>query len=90
MTYCANFHKWVMDTMSPVERKEVKQKSLKALESLGHKDLKLDEYESAFTLPCSLAPFHNAVVPGQIASEVIHPDDIDVRFTGECIRCYPT
>ncbi|KAI0365320.1 ATPase [Pilatotrama ljubarskyi] len=55
--------RWVMDNMSPVERKEVKQKSLKALESLGHKDLKLDEYES------------------QIASEVIHPDDIDVRFT---------
>ncbi|KAI0823984.1 ATPase [Trametes gibbosa] len=55
--------RWVMDSVSPVERKEVKQKSLKALESLGHKDLKLDEYES------------------QIASEVIHPDDINVRFT---------
>ncbi|KAH9850182.1 ATPase [Lenzites betulinus] len=55
--------RWVMDSMSPVERKEVKQKSLKALESLGHKDLKLDEYES------------------QIASEVIHPDEINVRFT---------
>ncbi|PCH40420.1 ATPase [Wolfiporia cocos MD-104 SS10] len=45
------------------ERKEVKAKSLKALEKLGHKDLQLDEYEK------------------QIASEVIHPDDIDVRFT---------
>ncbi|KAI8986135.1 ATPase [Trametes punicea] len=55
--------RWVMDTMSPVERKQVKQKSLKALESLGHKDLTLDEYET------------------QIASEIIHPDDIDVRFT---------
>ncbi|KAI0629775.1 ATPase [Trametes polyzona] len=55
--------RWVMDSMSPVERKEVKKQSLKALESLGHKDLKLDEYES------------------QIASEIIHPDDIDVRFT---------
>ncbi|CDO72197.1 hypothetical protein BN946_scf184970.g49 [Trametes cinnabarina] len=55
--------RWVMDTMSPHERKEVKQKSLKALESLGHRDLKLDEYEA------------------QIASEVIHPDDIDVRFS---------
>ena len=43
-----------MDSMSPVERKEVKQKSLKALESLGHKDLKLDEYESEF--PCVLPP----------------------------------
>lgn len=38
---------WAIDTLSPVERKEVKQKSLKALESLGHKDLSLDEYESA-------------------------------------------
>ncbi|RPD56615.1 AAA-domain-containing protein [Lentinus tigrinus ALCF2SS1-7] len=55
--------RWVMDSMSPVERKEVKQKSLKALENLGHRDLKLDEYES------------------QIASEIIHPDDIDVRFS---------
>ncbi|TBU23045.1 AAA-domain-containing protein [Dichomitus squalens] len=55
--------RWVMDSLSPVERKEIKQKSLKALESLGHKDLKLDEYES------------------QIASEVIHPDDIDIRFS---------
>ncbi|KAH9932734.1 ATPase [Epithele typhae] len=55
--------RWVLDSVaSPVEKKEVKQKSLEALESLGHKDLKLDEYES------------------QIASEVIHPDDIDVRF----------
>ncbi|KAI0354810.1 ATPase [Trametes cingulata] len=55
--------RWVMDTMSPVEHKPVKEKSLKALESLGHKDLTLDEYES------------------QIASEVIHPDEIDVRFS---------
>ncbi|KAI0770644.1 AAA-domain-containing protein [Fomes fomentarius] len=55
--------RWAIDTLSPVERKEVKQKSLKALESLGHKDLKLDEYES------------------QIASEIIHPDDIEVGFS---------
>lgn len=39
-----------MDSLSPVERKEVKQKSLKALENLGHKDLQLDEYESASSL----------------------------------------
>ena len=31
----------------PGEKKEVKAKSLKALEKLGHRDLKLDEYESA-------------------------------------------
>ncbi|KAH9948246.1 AAA-domain-containing protein [Amylocystis lapponica] len=55
--------RWVMDTMGPGEKKEVKAKSLKALEKLGHRDLKLDEYER------------------QIASEVIHPDDIEVRFS---------
>lgn len=32
----------------PGEKKEVKAKSLKALEKLGHKNLTLDEYESAF------------------------------------------
>ncbi|TFY63816.1 hypothetical protein EVJ58_g3022 [Rhodofomes roseus] len=52
-----------MDGTMSGERKEVKAKSLKALEKLGHRDLKLDEYEK------------------QIASEVIHPDDIDVRFS---------
>ncbi|KAI0917620.1 hypothetical protein AcW1_007216 [Taiwanofungus camphoratus] len=55
--------RWIVDSMVPGERKEVKAKSLKALEKLGHRDLKLDEYEK------------------QIASEVIHPDDIDVRFS---------
>ncbi|KAI0076709.1 ATPase [Panus rudis PR-1116 ss-1] len=51
--------RWVL---MPGEKKEVKAKSLKALEKLGHKNLKLDEYER------------------QIASEIIHPDDIDVGF----------
>ncbi|KAH9922957.1 ATPase [Fomitopsis serialis] len=55
--------RWVMDGTISGDRKEVKAKSLKALEKLGHRDLKLDEYEK------------------QIASEVIHPDDIDVRFS---------
>ena len=32
--------------MNPVEKKEVKTKSLKALEKLGHTNLELDEYES--------------------------------------------
>ncbi|CAL1713684.1 unnamed protein product [Somion occarium] len=52
--------RWVM--MPGGEKKEVKTKSLKALEKLGHRNLKLDEYER------------------QIASEVIHPDDIEVGF----------
>jgi len=55
--------RWVMDGMVSGEKKEVKAKSLKALERLGHRDLKLDEYEK------------------QIASEVIHPDDIEVQFS---------
>lgn len=52
--------RWVL---MPTEKKEVKTKSLKALEKLGHKDLRLDEYER------------------QIASEIIHPDDIHVGFS---------
>lgn len=40
--------------MVPGERKEVKAKSLKALEKLGHRDLKLDEYESEHIQPFSL------------------------------------
>ncbi|EKM49807.1 uncharacterized protein PHACADRAFT_167153 [Phanerochaete carnosa HHB-10118-sp] len=55
--------RWVMQSMNPVEKKEVKEKSLKALERLGHKSLTLDDYER------------------QIASEIIHPDDIDVHFS---------
>ncbi|GBE85139.1 Protein MSP1 [Sparassis crispa] len=55
--------RWVMDGFMPGEKKEVNAKSLKALEKMGHVDLKLDEYEK------------------QIASEVIHPDDIDVQFS---------
>ena len=37
------------------DKKEVKAKSLKALEKLGHKNLTLDEYES--TSGISLSPF---------------------------------
>ncbi|KIP02717.1 hypothetical protein PHLGIDRAFT_95701 [Phlebiopsis gigantea 11061_1 CR5-6] len=55
--------KWVMHSMNPTDKKEVKAKSLKALEKLGHHGLAMDEYES------------------QIASEIIHPDDIDVTFS---------
>ena len=36
-----------MDGTITGEKKEVKAKSLKALEKLGQRDLKLDEYESA-------------------------------------------
>lgn len=54
--------RWVMASMNPTEKKNVKAKSLKALEKLGHQDLEMDEYER------------------QIASEIIHPDDIEVTF----------
>ncbi|EKM48652.1 uncharacterized protein PHACADRAFT_214714 [Phanerochaete carnosa HHB-10118-sp] len=60
--------RWVVQSMNPVEKKEVKEKSLKALERLGHKSLALDDYER------------------QIASEIIHPDDIDVHFSGICLK----
>ncbi|KAL5482374.1 MSP1 [Sanghuangporus weigelae] len=55
--------KWLMESIGPGgERKTAKAKN-DNLKRLGHKDLKLNEYEEA------------------IASEVIHPDDIDVRFS---------
>ncbi|KAI5116884.1 hypothetical protein M0805_000400 [Coniferiporia weirii] len=55
--------RWLLDSMGPGgERKSARAKSGEILKRLGHKDLKLNEYEEA------------------IASEVIHPDDIDVRF----------
>ena len=37
-----------METMNPVEKKEVTTKSLRALEELGHMNLELDEYESVY------------------------------------------
>ena len=37
---------WVMHSMNPTDKKEVKAKSLKALEKLGHHGLVMDEYES--------------------------------------------
>ena len=39
-----------MHSMGLNEQKEVKAKSLKALEKLGHTNLKLDEYESVCLL----------------------------------------
>ncbi|KAL5519773.1 hypothetical protein ACEPAG_1433 [Sanghuangporus baumii] len=55
--------KWLMESIGPGgERKTAKAKN-DNLKRLGHKDLKLNEYEEA------------------IAAEVIHPDDIDVRFS---------
>ena len=38
---------WTMDSLSPSPKKEVQAKKSEALKRLGHKDLKLDEYESA-------------------------------------------
>ncbi|KAF7798290.1 hypothetical protein EIP86_009509 [Pleurotus ostreatoroseus] len=37
---------WVLDSYSPGGQKKDNTKSLKTLEKLGHRDLKLDEYES--------------------------------------------
>jgi len=40
-----SWHQWVLDGVSQTKKKDVKAKQLQALERLGHKDLKLDEYE---------------------------------------------
>jgi ATPase family AAA domain-containing protein 1 len=75
----------MVDTMSPEKKEEVKTKQLEALKRLGHTGLKLDEYERmhlslhhlSYTLTLS-------ILPGTVANEVIHPDDINVRFAGTC------
>ena len=64
------------------DKKEVKAKSLKALEKLGHKNLTLDEYESTSWIYCTPSYHLLLGVLGQIASEIIHPDDIEVGFEG--------
>lgn len=38
--------------MNPTDKKEVKAKSLKALEKLGHHGLAMDEYESEHPSMC--------------------------------------
>ena len=38
---------WTIDAMSHGSKKEVQAKKTEALKRLGHKNLKLDEYESA-------------------------------------------
>jgi len=55
--------RWVLDSVAPDKKEQVKAKQLEALKRLGHSDLKLDEYERT------------------VANEVIHPDDIQVRFS---------
>lgn len=54
---------------------------MEALKRLGHQKLKLDEYESACTY-LRLRFSNSHISPERIASEVIHPDDIDVTFSG--------
>jgi hypothetical protein len=54
---------------------------MEALKRLGHEKLKLNEYESEFASSW-LHPACLHIFIERIASEVIHPDDIDVRFTG--------
>lgn len=58
---------------------------MEALKRLGHEKLKLNEYESAHAhswlrYVCRKKTSH--VSPERIASEVIHPDDIDITFLG--------
>jgi hypothetical protein len=55
---------------------------MEALKRLGHEKLKLDEYESAFTFSWLRLWQTSYISAERIASEVIHPDDIDVTFSG--------
>jgi ATPase family AAA domain-containing protein 1 len=73
-----------MESTYPNKTEEVKAKQLEALKKMGHKGLKLDEYERAyllcvpFTSPLEASHFGT----GTVANEVIHPDDINVTFAG--------
>lgn len=61
---------------------------MEALKRLGHEKLKLNEYESEFALSgINLQVLH--IFIERIASEVIHPDDIDVRFAGKLVCDFP-
>ena len=50
---------WVLDSYSPGGQKKDSTKSLKTLEKLGHRDLKLDEYESASRQACTITLVFN-------------------------------
>lgn len=67
------------------ERKKAKAKSGEVLRRLGKADMQLDEYErmcSPFS-PARHMPTEHRYPTEIIAAEVIHPDDIDVKFNGE-------
>ena len=55
---------------------------MEALKRLGHEKLKLNEYESALTHFLATPGKSSHISPERIASEVIHPDDIDITFHG--------
>jgi hypothetical protein len=75
------YFQWLLSSYGPEGSKEVGAKPMEALKRLGHEKLKLNEYESEFALSRpDLRVLH--IFIERIASEVIHPDDIDVRFTG--------
>ena len=69
--------------MYPGSKKEVEAKKTEALKRLGHKNLKLDEYESRVSNSLfSITLYRTEPVLETIANEVIHPDDIQVKFSG--------
>ena len=70
--------------MSPERRGEVKAKQQEALKRLGHINLKLDEYERTFSAILSASYPYSYCHLGTVANEVIHPDDINVTFSGTC------
>ena len=73
----------MLDSQGPSgERKGAKAKSGEILKRLGHKNLKLTEYEGAiYSHKMHYSKLHD--ITEVIASEVVHPDDIDVKFSGE-------
>ncbi|KAI9442940.1 AAA-domain-containing protein [Lactarius indigo] len=69
---------WLRDSNKPERSKE--EIAMGTLKKLGHGGLELNEHESQFTSsrPClQVLP----ILIERIASEIIHPDHIDVRLT---------
>lgn len=84
LTLTIHLSKWVLDSISssPVDNKEAKAKSVSILKRLGHEEMKLNEYERTCSPSWSRRIMLIGSSPEMIAGELIHPDDIDVRFSG--------
>jgi outer mitochondrial transmembrane helix translocase len=79
-------NQWAIEAFgSDSEKRKAKAKSIEVLKRLGRKNMQLSEYERVWYSSSTVFPswFSWGVGVEIIAAEVIHPDDIDVKFSGE-------